>query len=142
VTKVLFINPTVRHLDVPRHVPYGMAILVAQAVEAGHQVQVYDENAWRPDDPEATVTAVLRADDRDVIATAGLTTTYSSLVRILIAAKRECPTALVVVGGGFLSSMPRDIMEMRREIDIGVNGEAYATFPEILERVDSGPSTD
>lgn len=142
MTKVLFINPTVRHHDAPRHVPYGMAILVAQAVETGHQVQVYDENAWRPDDPEAMVTAVLRADDWDVVATGGLTTTYSSLKRILIAAKRECPTALVVAGGGFLSSMPRDIMEMRPEIDVGVIGEAYATFPEILARGDSEPSTD
>lgn len=73
-------NPTVRHLDAPRHVPYGMAILVAQTVEAGHQAQVYDENVWRPDDPEATVRAVLRADDWDVIATGGLTTTYSALM--------------------------------------------------------------
>ena len=138
MAKVLFINPTVRHHDAPRHMPYGMALLVALAHQAGHAVQVYDENAWRPEDAEATVVAVLGADDWDVIATGGLTTTYSSLRRIIIAARRECPDALLVAGGGFLSSMPRDIMEMRPEIDVGVIGEAYATFPEILARVDAG----
>ncbi|MEE9250331.1 MAG: radical SAM protein [Alphaproteobacteria bacterium] len=142
MAKVLFINPTVRHHDSPRHVPYGMAILVAQAMNAGHQVQVYDENAWRPEDPEATVTAALQADDWDVIATGGLTTTYNSLKKILITAKRKCPDALLVAGNGFLSSMPRDMMEMRPEIDIGVIGEAYVTFPEILQRVDAGQTAD
>ncbi len=135
MVKVLFINPTVRHHDTPRHVPYGMAILVGQAVAAGHQVQVYDENAWRPDDSIEMVSSVLCADDWDVIATGGLTTTYNSLKKIIQAAKRECPNALLIAGGGFLSSMPRDIMEFRPEIDIGIIGEAYATFPEVLERV-------
>ncbi len=51
MAKALFINPTARHHDAPRHVPYGMALPVAQAEAAGHQVQVYDENAWRPADP-------------------------------------------------------------------------------------------
>ena len=138
MAKVLFINPTVRHHDHPRHVPYGMAILVALTHEAGHRVQVYDENAWRPEEPEAMVRAVLEADDWDVVAVGGLTTTYNALKRILVMAKKVHPKALVVAGGGFLSSMALDMMRMRPEIDIGVIGEAYATLPEILARVDSG----
>jgi len=138
MAKVLFVNPTVRHHDAPRHMPYGMAILIAQAMAVGHQVQVYDENGWRPDDPEATLVSVYRADDWDVIATGGLTTTYNALRRILTTARRECPRALIVAGGGFLTAMPRDMLAMRPEIDIGVVGEAYATFPDILARVDAG----
>ena len=61
MAKVLFINPTVREEDVPRHVPYGIALLAAIAMERGHQVQVYDENAWRLG-PEARKD-VLEADD-------------------------------------------------------------------------------
>ena len=142
MAKVLFVNPTVRHLNAPRHVPYGMAILVAQAVAADHEVQVYDENAWRPEDPEATLQAVLRADDWDVIATGGLTTTYNSLKTIARSAKRECPGAIFVAGGGFLTSMPLDMMKFLPEIDIGVIGEAYATFPAILDRAQAGRPED
>lgn len=138
MARVLFINPTVRHNDLPRHMPYGMAILVAEAMADGHQVQVYDENAWRPDDPDQALTAIYQADDWDVIATGGLTTTYNSLKRILMSARRECSDALIVAGGGFLTSTRRDIMKMRPEIDIGIVGEAYKTFPDILARVDRG----
>lgn len=136
MAKILFINPTVRHHDKPRHVPYGMAILVQQAIDAGHAVQVYDENAWRPEDPERTLKDVLRADDWQVIATGGLITTYSALRRVLVTARRECPNALIVAGGGFFTSMGRDMMTMRPEIDIGVVGEAYVTFLDILRRHD------
>ena len=47
MSKVLFINPVVREEDVPRHVPYGIALLAAIAIEQDHLVQVYDANAWR-----------------------------------------------------------------------------------------------
>ena len=50
MAKVLFVNPVMREEDEPRHVPYGMALLAAIAVRDGHQVQVYDHNAWRPSD--------------------------------------------------------------------------------------------
>src|SRR5262249_25134497 len=47
MAKILFINPVVREEDVPRHVPYGIALLAAIAMQDGHLVQIYDENAWR-----------------------------------------------------------------------------------------------
>ena len=47
MAKVLFINPVVREEDVPRHIPYGMAILANYARQDGHLVQVFDANAWR-----------------------------------------------------------------------------------------------
>ena len=47
MAKVLFLNPLIREEDDPRHVPYGEALLAAIAMRDGHQVQVYDANAWR-----------------------------------------------------------------------------------------------
>ena len=44
----------------PKHVPMGMAQLAALSIEAGHNVQVYDHNAWRADDEE--VVEVLKSD--------------------------------------------------------------------------------
>ena len=71
--KVLFINPVVREEDVPRHIPYGIAILASITKKCGHQVQIYDANAWRKNDN--VLKEVCMADSWDVIAVGGLTTT-------------------------------------------------------------------
>ena len=136
MAKVLFINPVVRAEDVPRHVPYGIAMLAAIAMKAGHQVQVYDENAWRRG--EQVIARVLRADDWDVVAVGGITTTYGSIKGIVRLARESSPRALLVLGGGVLTSMPHDIMRLLPEIDVGVVGEAYLTFREILDALDAG----
>ena len=133
MAKVLFVNPLVRQEDRPRHVPYGIALLASLAIRDGHQVQVYDANAWRLDDD--VLRQVLEADEWDVVATGGITTTYSYIRKICRFAKRYAPGARVVVGGGVLTSMPRDIMQFVPEIDIGVVGEAFHTFNEILHQV-------
>ncbi len=136
MAKVLFINPVVREDDVPRHVPYGIALLAALAIERGHLVQVYDANAWRLGDD--VLAEVLRADRWDVVATGGISTTFGYVKRICAAAKAEAPAALVVVGGGLLTSIPRDIMRLIPQIDIGVVGEAFVTFNELLAAIDAG----
>ena len=63
MAKVLFINPVIREWDKPRHIPYGFAQLVALTLNAGHQVQVFDANAWRPTPKE--IREVLAAQKKD-----------------------------------------------------------------------------
>lgn len=140
MAKVLFINPIVRENDDPRHVPYGMAILAALADRDGHAVQVFDANAWRlpPEEEDEVLANALQADTWDVIALGSITTAYGHLKRLSRKCKEWAPGALVVLGGGVLTSMPRDIMRFLPEIDLGVVGEAYLTFPEILRQVDRG----
>ena len=136
MAKVLFVNPVVRAEDVPRHIPYGIAMLAAMAMRDGHQVQVYDENAWRRGDE--VVAQVLGADDWDVIALGGITTAYGSIRTIVRQARSIAPRAVIVLGGGVLTSLPHEIMTMLPEVDVGVVGEAYVTFPEILAALDRG----
>ena len=136
MAKVLFLNPVVREEDVPRHIPYGIALLAAIAEKADHQVAVYDANAWRQ--PISKVADACRAEDWDVIAIGGLTTTYNFIKSACRIAKLTAPKSLLVAGGGFLTSMPSEIMDWIPEIDVGVVGEAFRTFPEILEKVDDG----
>src|SRR5438552_3723738 len=113
MSRVLFINPVVREEDVPRHVPYGIALLAAIAMRE-----------------------VLQADDWDVVALGGITTAYGSIKQIVRIAREECPGALVVLGGGVLTSLPREMMGWLPGVDVGVVGEAFKTFPEILSRLD------
>ena len=136
MAKILLINPVVREEDQPRHVPYGMAVLAAIAIRSGHKVQVYDENAWRRG--ETVIERVLGADRWDVVALGGITTAYASIKSIVRQARRVCPGAVIVLGGGVLTSLPQEIMALLPEVDVGVIGEAYATFPELLALIDRG----
>lgn len=136
MAKVLFINPVVREEDDPRHIPYGIAILASISMNAGHLVQVYDENAWRQG-PE-TLARVLKADDWDVVATGGITTAYGSIKTIVGLTRDICPNAVIALGGGVLTSLPREMMGWLPQVDIGVIGEAFASFPELLEMIDKG----
>ncbi len=136
MAKVLFINPLIREEDDPKHLPIGMALMVAVAIRDGHQVQVYDANAWRLGDE--ALRQALGSDRWDVIATGSITTAYGYIKKIVQFAKQDAPDALVVLGGGVLTSMPIEIMTFLPQVDIGVVGEAFVTFPEILARVDHG----
>lgn len=136
MAKVLFINPTVREEDVPRHVPYGIALLASIAMDKGHLVQVYDQNAWRKG--ENVLRDVLAADNWDVVAMGGITTAYGSIKKTMPVIRDVCPDSLIVLGGGVLTSLPREMMTWLSDVDVGVIGEAFVTFPEILALVDDG----
>ena len=136
MARILFVNPVVREEDEPRHVPYGMALLASIAVKEGHLVQVYDANAWRAGDD--VLRQAIQADSWDVIAVGGITTAYAYIRKIAQFSKKYAPEAKVVAGGGFLTSMPQDIMRFVPEIDIGVVGEAFVTFGEVLSVIDEG----
>lgn len=134
MAKLLFINPVIREEDNPKHVPYGIALLAAIVTQQGHQVQIFDANAWRLSD--AGLVEAIEADAWDVIATGSITTAYGYIKRTVRLASKHAPGALIVAGGGFLTAMPRDIMQLLPEIDVGVVGEAFLTFPEVLRKVD------
>lgn len=133
---MLFLNPVVREESEPKHIPYGEALLAAIAIKEGHEIAVYDANAWRQ--PMEKVADACRADRWDVIAIGGLTTTYGFIKQACHIAKTTAPDAVLVAGGGFLTSMPLEIMEWLPEIDVGIVGEAFRTWPEVLKMVDEG----
>lgn len=128
------VNPVVRQEDSPKHIPYGIALLAAIADQHGHQVSILDANAWRPED--VILRDALQADDWDLIGIGGISTTYGYTKKILKLAKQHSPHSLRVLGGGILTSIPQDIMRLLPEVDLGVVGEGFVTFPEILEKID------
>ena len=134
MAKVLFINPVVREEDLPRHVPYGIALLASIAMTKGHLVQVYDENAWRRGD--SVLRKILQADQWDVIGLGGITTAYTSIKKIIRLAREVCPQTTIVLGGGVLTSLPSEIMTWLPQVDVGVIGEGVITFPAILDCID------
>ena len=135
MAKILMINPIIREEDDPKHIPYGLSLLAAIAIEKGHQVQLYDENAWRKG--EKVIAQACQADDWDVIAIGGLTTTYASVKKILRIAKEVAPKSFIIAGGGMMTSMPREIMGWLKDVDLGIVGEAFVTWPEVLDQIDN-----
>ncbi|MBI3320668.1 MAG: cobalamin B12-binding domain-containing protein, partial [Candidatus Omnitrophica bacterium] len=135
MARILFVNPVIREEDDPRHVPYGLALIAAMAMREGHQVQMFDANAWRPPDEE--LFRALRADRWDIVATGGITTAYGYIKKTVQCARACAPSTLIVAGGGFMTSLPQETMEFLPQIDIGVIGEGFMTWPEILRRVDA-----
>lgn len=133
---ILFVNPVIRQEDKPRHLPYGMAQLVAIARKKKYRIQVFDANAWRPSDIQ--LKQVFALDRWDVIAIGGLVTSYGYIKKAVQYARSICPEALIVAGGGFLSAIPWEIMSFIPEIDVGIIGEGVVTFPELLESVSGG----
>ena len=130
MAKVLLINPVVREEDTPKHIPYGIALLAAIADKEGHQVQIFDANAWRPSD--AVLKDVMQADDWDAIGIGGISTVYGYTKKLLKAAQDYSPRSLIIVGGGMLTAIPQDIMRLMPEIHVGAVGEGFVTFqPEV-----------
>ncbi len=136
MAKILIINPVIRQEDEPRHVPYGLALVAALAAREGHQVQVFDANGWRPSDED--LRQALEADRWDIVATGGITTAYGYIKKAVRFARAYSPGSLIVAGGGFLTSIPQEMMGFLPEIDVGVVGEGFQTWPEILRGVDQG----
>jgi len=134
MAKVLMINPVVREEDDPKHIPYGIALLASIALEKGHLIQIYDENAWRKG--PKVLAQICQADDWDVIAIGGITTTYNSVKSIIKIVSEASVKSLIVLGGGILTSMPKEMMTWLREVDVGIVGEAFVTWAEVLEMVD------
>lgn len=141
--KVLFINPVVRYFDHPRHVPLGI-LQIMGILDRDHkkiEFQLYDANAHRIDDVTLGKTngleEVLRAEDFDAIAIGGLITAYNYIKQAVHKSKEIQPHAKIIAGGGFYSSIPYEMMNFLPQIDYGVVGEAYLTFPELLKSIEA-----
>ena len=135
MAKVLLINPLVREEDDPKHIPMGMAQLAAIAIKKGHQIQIYDHNAWRVNDEQ--IKEVILSDDWDLIGIGGITTAYASIKKISKMTRRLLPNVIITLGGGVLTSIPKEVMTWLPEVDFGFIGESYVTFPEVLEMIDA-----
>ena len=132
--KILFIHPPVRLNDVPKHIPYGLGILMSVAEQLGHQVAFLDLNALRL--PGEAVKEALCEDRFDVVGIGGLSSPFKFIKPLLKLVKQYQPQALLMAGGGFLTSMPEEAMALCPEIEVGVIGEGEATLPDILEHAE------
>ena len=133
MAKVLFINPVVKEEDNPYHVPMGIAQLAAIVIKLNHQVQIFDLNAWRVGDDK--IKEVLTSDNWDLIAVGGITTSYSSIKKIVKICTHNVKLFVIISKKGENQSTTLD----RNRVTNGTVSEISATrtfhFLNILRNV-------
>ncbi len=132
--KILLINPPIRSKDPPSNMPLGLAILAGVIEEAGHNVAILDNNAYRFSHEK--VIEEIKNEKWDLIGMGSLVTTYSWQKEMFRLLRKEFPTTLLLIGGGIATSLQNNIMEWIPEIDIAVIGEGEKTILQIIDNLE------
>jgi anaerobic magnesium-protoporphyrin IX monomethyl ester cyclase len=117
--------------------PYGLFVLGAQALRAGHQVKVMNLSgfAWK------RVEEVVRSLDADVYGMSCWTANRRGVALVARAIKIFHPRAHVVVGGPHATPLAREMLAYHAEIDTVSVGESEITFLDLIERLEAGRPT-
>ncbi|MBV9948745.1 MAG: radical SAM protein [Myxococcales bacterium] len=112
--------------------PYGLFVLGAQALRAGHQVKVMNLSgfAWR------RVEEVVRALDADLFGMSCWTANRRGVGLLAREIKRAHPRAHVVVGGPHATPLAREMLAHHPEIDTVSIGESELTFLDLVAHVE------
>ncbi len=117
--------------------PYGLFVLGAQALRAGHHVKVINLSgfAW------TKVEDVVRRLDADVYGLSCWTANRRGVALVARTIKAHHPDAHVVVGGPHATPLAREMLAHHPEIDTIAVGESEVTFLELLERLSAKQAT-
>jgi len=132
--KVLLIVPPIKTNEPPYNIPLGTAYIAAVVDSLGHDVAVFDNNAYRLRHEE--VLDQVRGEDWDIIGMGSLVTTYVWQKKMFNLLRKEFPDTLLIAGGGLATSLKRDFIQWVPEIDVLCVGEGERTMSEILANFD------
>lgn len=123
----------IRNLDF-LSIPYGLLSIAAQALRAGHEVQVLNiaSFAW------SAVERLVAAIDADCFGLTCFTSNRRGVAAVAEEIKRAHPAAHVVVGGPHATVLAREMLARHESIDSVVRGEGEETFLELLARLAAG----
>ena len=135
--RVLLINPPIREWAEPNCFPSGLGYVARSLLDAGHQVEVMDINAyrWGRDDVERRI----KEATFDLAGTGGIVTIYKYIKWLMSILKKYHPTKKIIVGGSSGTSIPRILLE-RTEADIACIGEGEITAVEVANTIEKGGS--
>jgi len=132
--KGLLIVPPIKPHEPQYNIPLGIAYIAAIVDSLGHDVAVFDNNAYRL--PHEDVINQVRGEAWDIIGMGSLVTTYVWQKRMFGLLRKEFPDTLLIAGGGLATSLKRNLMEWVPEIDVLCVGEGERTISQILANFD------
>jgi len=115
-------------------ISHGVGILIACALEAGHDANLIDLRALKGWDH---FRSELSERQPDVVAVSMMSVDYDPSLRCLEIAREALPQAVTVVGGPHPTIMP-DELAGNSNVDHIFLGEADETFPAALDRLAAG----
>jgi anaerobic magnesium-protoporphyrin IX monomethyl ester cyclase len=118
--------------------PYGLFVLGAQAMRAGHQVKVMNLSAFA----WSRVEHIVRTLDADLYGLSCWTANRRGVALVARAVKAHHPNAHVVVGGPHATPLAREMLAHHPDIDTVAVGESEITFLELIERLEGRRNTD
>ncbi|MFC2006412.1 B12-binding domain-containing radical SAM protein, partial [Chloroflexota bacterium] len=129
--KCLLINPLIKPEEPPYNLPLGLAYIAAVIDSKGHDVAIFDNNAYRLTHEE--MMEHISGESWDIIGIGGLVTTYTRQKQMFSILRNEFPNTLLIAGGGLATSLQQELMEWIPEIDILCVGEGERTMSQILD---------
>ena len=132
--KCLLINPTIKPKDPPYNIPLGLIHIAAVIENHGHDVAIFDNNAFRLKHEE--ILKEINSETWDIIGIGNIVTTYSWQEKMFQLLRHEFPNTTLIIGGGLPSSLQEETMELIKEIDVLVIGEGERTITQILDNYD------
>tara|TARA_B100001059_G_scaffold46888_1_gene39791 strand:- start:1530 stop:3494 length:1965 start_codon:yes stop_codon:yes gene_type:complete len=112
--------------------PLGLGYISAVLKEAGFSVSHLNLN--ESDEPtEIQIASFLKKNAVDVAMTGGVTGQYTAVVDVLAPIKAFCNDIVTVVGGGIITSLPKEAMEALELADFGIIGEGEIIIVELLK---------
>jgi radical SAM superfamily enzyme YgiQ (UPF0313 family) len=132
--KVLLIVPPIKPHEPQYNVPLGTAYIAAVVDSLGHDIAVFDNNAYRLKHEE--VLDQIRGEAWDIIGMGSLVTTHVWQKRMFSLLRKKFPDTLLIAGGGLATSLKHNLMEWIPEIDVLCVGEGERTMSQILANFD------
>lgn len=131
--KILLINPPIREWAEPNCFPSGLGYIARSLLDAGHQVEVMDINAYRWGRQE--VERRIKEASFDLAGTDGIITIYRYIKWLVSVLKRYHPDKKIIVGGSTATSIPQILLE-RTEADIACISEGEITAVEVANTIE------
>lgn len=132
--KCLLINPVIKPKEPPYNIPLGLAYIAAVIDSQGHDVAIFDNNAYRLKNED--IISEINEETWDIIGIGSLVTTYTWQKRIFRMLRNEFPNAVLIAGGGLATSVQQELMQWIPEIDVLCVGEGERAISQILGNFD------
>jgi hypothetical protein len=117
-------------------IPYGLLSLAAQALRAGHEVEVLNLSVF----PWAEIERLLRDRPAELYGLNCLTINRRGVMAVARLVRRLHPAAHIAVGGPHVTALPDQFLAACPAVDTIVRCEGEATFLELIERLETGQS--
>lgn len=135
--KVLLVNPPIREWALPNCFPSGLGYIATSLLNAGHEVETIDINAYRWSKEE--VEEKIKNAQYDLVGTGGMVTIYRYIKWLVGILKKYHPEKRIMVGGSCATSIPHILLE-KTKADIACIGEGEATVIELVRAIEKNYS--